>query len=66
VEPCGRWLVALLTQCWQQLMVLYRSIPEVARKCYCLIHQVFHNMRGNGFNTVEEICTTSLLPWFVG
>ena len=28
VEPCGRLIIALLTQCRQQVMILHRSVPD--------------------------------------
>jgi hypothetical protein len=47
VEPCGRLMIALLTRCWQQFMALHRSISEIARKCYCLIHKFSTNKGGS-------------------
>jgi hypothetical protein len=42
------------------------SIPEIAPKCYGLIHQVVHEVRENSVHPVEKMCTISLLLWVVG
>jgi len=58
VEPCGRWVIALLTQRWQQFTRPTEKYTRDRAEVLWSYPQVVHEY---GVHTVEEVCITSLL-----
>jgi hypothetical protein len=62
VEPCGRWLGALFTQYWQQLIRPTHKYTRDRADVLWLYPQVVHE---DGLHTVEDVCITSLSLWMM-
>jgi hypothetical protein len=66
VELSGRWLVALLTQRWQQFTRPTEKYTRDRAEVLLPYPQVVHELRENNVHPVEKVCTTSFLLWVVG